>query len=203
MWILNKPNNCSTDEDHFYLFSASCELLLASYGLETAFKTLCMLGLLLGLLFIFSGRGTYSQVTPRLLNTCVTGCDELSSNQQWVFGKQKFGYNFFIYLAVKTHLVQWKKFRSSQHDNTRFLSWVAVTSNHLNVNSVRKSLVASCLCMCVWMKFKCAFSTHSSPALMFISSTKRFRLQCLQCLSLGINMFVCSVILYFKVSSRN
>ena len=37
---------------------------------------------LLGLLFTYSGRGTYGQATPRLLNSCVTGSDELASNRQ-------------------------------------------------------------------------------------------------------------------------
>ena len=33
---------------------------------------------------IYSGRGTYSRATPRLLNACVTGCGKLASNQEWV-----------------------------------------------------------------------------------------------------------------------
>ena len=38
------------------------------------------------------------------------------------------------------------------------LCWVAVTSNHLNIRSVWKSLVASW----VWLKFECVFSMHLS-----------------------------------------
>ena len=75
--VLNIPNDCSADEDHSYLFSAQCELLLTSYGLKTASKVLCVLGhRLLGLLFTVSGRGMYSQGTPKVLNACVTGCDD-------------------------------------------------------------------------------------------------------------------------------
>ena len=36
-------------------------------------------------------------------------------------------------------------------------------SNHLDINSPLKSLVASCVCM--WPKLELAFSTRSSPAL--------------------------------------
>ena len=83
MQISNVPNDCSADEHHSYMFSASCELLLASYDLKTVSKTLCVLGRqLLALLFTYSGRGTYSQATPRLLNACVMGCGELASNKR-------------------------------------------------------------------------------------------------------------------------
>ena len=104
MRILNIPNDCSADKDHSYLFSASCERLLASYGLKTASKTLRMLGRrLLEFLFTYSGLGTYSQATPRLPNVCVTGCDELhvASNQQWVFSKQRFDYSFLYLLGLE------------------------------------------------------------------------------------------------------
>ena len=37
---------------------------------------------LLELLFTYSGRGKYSQATPRLLNACVTGGGEFASNQE-------------------------------------------------------------------------------------------------------------------------
>ena len=38
--------------------------------------------ILLGLLFMSSGCGTYSQATPGLLNACVTGCDEFATNSE-------------------------------------------------------------------------------------------------------------------------
>ena len=44
-----------------------------------------------------------------------------------------------------------------------------MSSNHLGLRSVWKSLVASC----VWVKFERAFSTRSSPARNgFVSSSK-------------------------------
>ena len=36
---------------------------------------------LLGLLFMYYGRGTYSQATPTLLITCIIGCDVFASIQ--------------------------------------------------------------------------------------------------------------------------
>ena len=46
-------------------------------------ETLCLLSnQLLGLLFQYSGHSTYGQATPRQLNLCVTGCDELARNRQ-------------------------------------------------------------------------------------------------------------------------
>ena len=48
-------------------------------------KTQCTLARrLYGLLFTYSGHGTYSQATPRILNACITGCNKLASNQLWV-----------------------------------------------------------------------------------------------------------------------
>ena len=47
---------------------------------------------------------------------------------------------------------------------------VLVSSNRLDLRSVWKSLVASCVC--VWLKFERAFSTRSSPARNgFVSSS--------------------------------
>ena len=47
-----------------------------------------------------------------------------------------------------------------------------MSSNHLGLRSVWKSLVASCVCVCVWLKFERAFSTRSSPARNgFVSSS--------------------------------
>ena len=43
---------------------------------------------LLGLLFTYSGCGMYSQATPKLLNTPVTGCNEFVTNQLWVSRSQ-------------------------------------------------------------------------------------------------------------------
>ena len=102
MRILNIPNGCSADQDLLGLISVSCELLLASYGLKTASKTLRVLGRrLLQLLFTYSGCGTYSPATPRLLNVCVTGCGELASNQEQVFSKQKFAHSFRYLLGLQ------------------------------------------------------------------------------------------------------
>ena len=39
---------------------------------------------LLGLLFMYSGHGMYSQATPWLVKACITVCDEFASNQLWV-----------------------------------------------------------------------------------------------------------------------
>ena len=51
-------------------------------ALKLSPKTLCILGRrLLGLLFMYSRHGTYSQATPGLLNACVTGCNEYDSKQ--------------------------------------------------------------------------------------------------------------------------
>ena len=45
-----------------------------------------------------------------------------------------------------------------------------MSSNHLGLRSVWKSLVASCVC--VWLKFERAFSTRLSPARNgFVSSS--------------------------------
>ena len=83
MQILNIPNGCFADQDLSYLLSASCELLLASYGQKAASKTLRVLvRRLLELLFTYSGRGTYSRATPRLLNASVTGGGDFASNQE-------------------------------------------------------------------------------------------------------------------------
>ena len=68
--------------------------------------------------FTYSGRGTYGQATPWLLNSSVTGCDELASNQQWVVSRS-LTIVFSIYLDLKTNLVQRKTlipFGSPQHD---------------------------------------------------------------------------------------
>ena len=46
-----------------------------------------------------------------------------------------------------------------------------MSSNHLGLRSVWKSLVASCVCVCVWLKFERAFFD------LFVSSAKRVRLQ--------------------------
>ena len=62
----NILNGCSADQDHSCLFSALCELLLASYGLKTASKMLRVLGCrLLGLLFTYSWCG-HTQTTERV-----------------------------------------------------------------------------------------------------------------------------------------
>ena len=75
-----------------------------------------------------------------------------------------------------------------------------MTSDHIDKSSIWKSLVGVCIDG-VWIRI---FN-------MFVSSMKRVRLQCQKCSSLhqhktrsllAINVFVCSVISYSKVSSR-
>ena len=118
---------------------------------------------------------------------------------------------FMVYmLYLKTNLVHRKMllcilmpYGSPQRDSARF--WRP--SNHLDINSIWKSLVAICVCACVWMKFEHAFSMCLSPAQnTFVASDKYVRLQCDNrnrirrwvaetISSLAINVFVCSVIL--------
>ena len=58
---------------------------------------------LLWLLFIHSGHCTNSQATSRLLNTCVTGCNEFSSNK-WCVSRSStiifFIHNYSVYLKT-------------------------------------------------------------------------------------------------------
>ena len=139
----------------------TCFELWVSYDwrvtpMKMSAETLHMLGSrLLGLLFTYSRRGMYGQGTPRLLNSCVTGCDELASNRQWVVSR-RLTIVSSIYLALKTNLVQRKMlipFGSPQCDRWHPFSKVskAVTCNHVDipVNSVWKSLETSCVCVCV------------------------------------------------------
>ena len=74
-----------------------------------------------------------------------------------------------------------------------------MTSNHLEISFVWKSLVA--ICVYVWLKFERVFQlTRSSPTLrcssptrnVVISSDKSFPVQHKTCLSLAINAFVCT-----------
>ena len=39
----------------------------------------------------------YSQATLRLLNACITGCDEFASNQLW----EKFDYSFLYLIGLE------------------------------------------------------------------------------------------------------
>ena len=167
----------------------TCVELRVSYdrwvtAMKLSPETLRMLSSqVLELLFKYSGHGTYCQATPRQLSLCVTGCDELPSNRQWVVSRSS-TIVLSIYLALKTSLVQQKiliSFGSPQRDRWRSFSEVsiAVTNNHVNINSVWKLLETSCVC--VWLKFERAFSMSLSPALMFTSCTKWAHLQFLQC----------------------
>ena len=58
---------------------------------------------LLWLLFTYFGCGTYSQATPRLVNACVTVCDEFASRQ--LSASRSWTTVFYIYLMLKTILV--------------------------------------------------------------------------------------------------
>ena len=82
---------------------------------------------LLGLPFMYAGRGMYGQATFRLVNSCVTGCDELASNQQWVVSRSS-TIVFSTYLALKTNLVQRKTLIPLDllcvTDGTHFRRWV-------------------------------------------------------------------------------
>ena len=77
-----------------------------------------------------------------------------------------------------------------------------MTSDHLDVSFVWKSVVASCMCVA---------GVRSRVFNVFVSSAKRVCLQRQMCSfpdqhkmrsSLAINAFGCSVILYSEVSSR-
>ena len=61
-----------------------CIMELVSYGLETVFRMqLCLIETLFGFLhvnFVYTGNGTFSQATPGLLNTYVTGYNEFARN---------------------------------------------------------------------------------------------------------------------------
>ena len=46
---------------------------------------------------------------------------------------------------------------------------IPVSSNHLDIMSIWKLLVASCVC--VWLKFECTFSVCLAPALKCSSSS--------------------------------
>ena len=59
---------------------------------------------LLRLLFNYSGRGTYSQATPRLINTFATGCDEFASNQLWV---SRSSTSFLYLLGFEINFTVW------------------------------------------------------------------------------------------------
>ena len=66
-------------------------------------KTLCVLShRLLGLLFVYSECGMYSPATPGLLNVCYY--NEFASNQLGV--SRSLTMVFYLYLALKTNLVQ-------------------------------------------------------------------------------------------------
>ena len=154
---------------------------------------------LLWLLLTYSGCGMYNQATPGLLNTCVTVCNEFASRQLSVSRSSTIV--FSIYLVLNTNLVPWKMplciqipFASLQCDSACFWRWVAVTSDHLDISSVWKLLVGSCVCG--W-KFEHTFSMCSSPAPKLSVHLWHKTLS-----SLAINAFVCSVISCWEVSSR-
>ena len=204
MRILNIPT------DALYLFSASWELRVVSYGLKTASNAICVLARqLFWLLFTDSWCGTYCQATPGLMNACVNGLRRvLIITQLWV--STTLTIVFSVYLALKTNLVQRKTLKpleSLQCDRKHPFSEVSITVTEMWLAIIltqilfAKSLEASCdttSFQCVWLKFECVFKTRAFPALMlspaltFISSTKRIRLQGLQCSSWAQNMLVAS-----------
>ena len=76
--------------------------------------------------------------------------------------------------------------------------WLA---NHLNISSVWKSLVAICVRVAeVWVS---VFNAFVSSTKVFVSSMKRVHFQSQKCSSPAQNVFVCSVISYLEVSSRD
>ena len=102
----------------------------------------------LGLLFNYSGCGTYtcSQASPGVLNEATVS-------------KQKLGDSFFVFLALKTNPVPPKTllwtdlpFGSPQRESAHFRGNISCDySNHLDVNSAWKLLVAGCVCTYVCM----------------------------------------------------
>ena len=135
-----------------------------------------------------------------LPKSCVTDCDVFASNQVCVSRSSTVA--FFVHLALKTNLVQpmmplcieWP-FGSLHCDGAHFQRWVAVTSSHLDISSVWKLLVASCVC--VWLKFEFTFQC---TCLQHQNVQPHCEMRCLQCrkctspaqnaLSLVINIIV-------------
>ena len=81
-------------------------------------------------------------------------------------------------------------------------------SNHLDINSAWKSVVASCVCVC--LNLERTFSTRLSPVLVFISSVKHIRFQQQKGFAPAENVFAGSnkrvrlqCDLYLEVSSRD
>ena len=74
-------------------------------------------------------------------------------------------------------------FGSPQRDSACFPRCVAVTSNHLDLNSIWKSLAASCVCVA---------EVRPGVFNVLISSAKCINLQHLKCLSPAQNTFIAS-----------
>ena len=129
--------------------------------------------------------------------------------------KQKFDYTCsFLYLhnvlrledqfsAMEDTIVHLDTFGSLLYNCTCFRQGVTVTTNHLNINSVWKSLIASCVYVAEVGNH--VFNKFVSSTKVFVSSTKYVCFQCqsvpLQhktCSLLAIKVFICSVILYFE-----
>ena len=138
--------------------------------------------------------------------------------EQSTVSKQKFNYGF-LYLhnvlrledqfsALEDAIVGLRvdiPFGSLLFDSTRFWWGVSVTTNHLNINSVWKLLIASCVY--VAEVGNPVFNRFVSSTKVFVSSTKHVCLQrqsvplqhkTCSLLHVAINVFVCSVISYFE-----
>ena len=107
---------------------------------------------------------------------------KFASNQLWASLNSTIAFPICMYLVLKTNLLQRKTplciylhvdtFGPQQRDRAHFGTWVAVTSNHLNITSAWKSLVATCSCVCV-LKFQHKLITHLSPTWNTFISYKR------------------------------
>ena len=189
-------------------------------------ETFCVLGSrLLGLLFAYSGHGTYGQATPRLLYSCLTGSNKLASNRQWVVSRSSTVVCLYL-LGLEDQFSVTEDvdtFRSPQRDRWHPFSEIskAVTSNHVNMNSVWKSLETSCVCR--WCSNSCfqrvrlqCWSVHlqfervrpqrqncsSSVPKLFVLSVKIVCPQHETRSSLAINMFICSAIRIWRLVAK-
>ena len=138
---------------YFYSF-LSCQHLTWNYKMHTNIIHTKRLLYNRASTFSFLGFCLRIPALPGLLNACVTGCNEFTSSQRCVSSSSPIV--FFIYLVLKTNLVQQKTpltvvhlgtavpIESRQHFSAcPLLMWVAVTSNYLDISFVWMSLVAS------------------------------------------------------------
>ena len=155
-----------------FWFGVAYELQLANYGLKTVSKdTLhARLSTFGASVYVFQVWHV-SQATPRLLNRCNLRCFCAST----------------YLLDLLNGIAPVSEVSSCDY------------SNHLDINSVWNSLVASCLCVAnararVFNTFVSSTEVFTSTSNAFIYSAKSVRPQHKMHSSPAINMFVCSVI---------